>query len=422
MHQQSCKPKISYKCKECDQTFATMKLKDAHRRKYHTNSNCEFCDYEVKHAQNLKRHMRTKHKNLTPSRAKQLENLISESNDKKEKKIKCGACHKCFFDKSTLNRHSKNHQIPCKICGKTFKKKEDEINHEKEHMEDGDDASNKVTVKKRTISWANNLNDIREIPTTKLALKEEVIKEIKDMLLCFKRFMVIMLKRGQLCKLSELKQIYERNSKKAFDEVVFRAVLTLAPSALEVEFIEGDIYINILDLENSDEIIDTRLIELKFENAHYVDLIQPPEVKKKAYKSAKETIMENIMKFEEESDNGEEVIEDNEAPFFERLKKKIEMKNAIKKKRELKMKTIDWQLKRLPTLARLIHNIFISEQKSALKKDFLFEKVKHSDYTSTHLVSDFDRLVKQTGSWLIPFKEWVKRRSKYDINNVCNVF
>ena len=98
------------------------------------------------------------------------------------------------------------------------------------------------------------------------------------------------------------------------------------------------------------------------------------------------------------------------------------MKNAIKKKRELKMKTIDWQLKRLPTLARLIHNIFISEQKSALKKDFLFEKVKHSYYTSTHLVSDFDRLVKQTGSWLIPFKEWVKRRSKYDINNVCNVF
>ena len=270
--------------------------------------------------------MRTKHKNLTPSRAKQLENLISESNDKKEKKIKCGACHKCFFDKSTLNRHSKNHQIPSKICGKTFKKKEDEINHEKEHMDDGHDASNKVTVKKRTISWANNLNDIREIPTTKLALKDEVIKEIKDMWLCFKRFMVIMLKRGQLCKLSGLKQIYERNSKKAFDEVVFRAVLTLAPSALEVEFIEGDIYINILDLENSDEIIDTRLIELKFENAHYVDLIQPPEVKKKAYKSAKETIMENIMKFEEESDNGEEVIEDNEAPFFERLKKKIEMK------------------------------------------------------------------------------------------------
>jgi hypothetical protein len=81
-------------------------------------------------------------------------------------------------------------------------------------MEDGYDACNKVTMKKRTISWANDLNDIREIPTTKLALKDEVIKEIKDMLLCFKRFMVIMLKRGQLCKLSELKQIYERNSKK----------------------------------------------------------------------------------------------------------------------------------------------------------------------------------------------------------------
>ena len=84
----------------------------------------------MKNAQNLKRHMRTKHKNLTPSSAKQLQNLISESNDKKEKKFKCGVCNKCFFDKSTLNRHSKNHQIPCRICGKTFKKKDDEINHE----------------------------------------------------------------------------------------------------------------------------------------------------------------------------------------------------------------------------------------------------------------------------------------------------
>ena len=75
-------------------------------------------------------------------------------------------------------------------------------------MEDGDDASNEVTMKKTHITWANDLNNIHEIPTTKLALKVEVIKEIKDMLLCFKKFMVIMLKRGQLCKLSELKQIY----------------------------------------------------------------------------------------------------------------------------------------------------------------------------------------------------------------------
>jgi hypothetical protein len=33
-------------------------------------------------------------------------------------------------------------------------------------------------------------------------------------------------------------------------------------------------------------------------------------------------------------------FEDNESPFFERLKKKIEMKNAIKKTRELKIKLL----------------------------------------------------------------------------------
>jgi hypothetical protein len=54
------------------------------------------------------------------------------------------------------------------------------------------------------------------------------------------------------------------------------------------------------------------LSELKFENAYYIDLIQPLEVKKNTYKSAKETIMENIMKFDEESDNDEKDVEDNE--------------------------------------------------------------------------------------------------------------
>ena len=142
-------------------------------------------------------------------------------------------------------------------------------------------------------------------------LKDNVIEEIKDMFSCIKRFMMIILKRKQLCKLSELKQNYERNSKKTFDEVVFRAVLTLAPNALEEEIIEGDIYINILDLEMSDEILDSKLTELKLENAHYVDLIQPLEIKKKAYKSAKETLLENIMKLDEESGTHEEVLVDN---------------------------------------------------------------------------------------------------------------
>ena len=78
-------------------------------------------------------------------------------------------------------------------------------------MEDGYDALNKAIKKKRTISWTINLNDIHEIPITKLMLKDDVIEEIKGMFLCIKRFM---LKRNQLCKLSELIQIYERNSEK----------------------------------------------------------------------------------------------------------------------------------------------------------------------------------------------------------------
>jgi hypothetical protein len=64
------------------------------------------------------------------------------------------------------------------------------------------------------------------------------------------------------------------------------------------------------------------------------------------------------------------------------------------------MKTIDWQLKRMPTLARIVHYIFISEYKSAIKKEVLLEKIRYSDYSSANIEADFDRLVNKTDRWL----------------------
>jgi hypothetical protein len=78
-------------------------------------------------------------------------------------------------------------------------------------------------------------------------------------------------------------------------------------------------------------------------------------------------------------------------------------------------------LKRLPTLARIVHNIFISEQRSAIEKEVLLEKIRYSDYSSANIEADFDRLVNKTDRWLIIFNEWIKRNSKWDINKACKI-
>ena len=75
-----------------------------------------------------------------------------------------------------------------------------------------------------------------------------------------------------------------------------------------------------------------------------------------------------------------------------------------KKKRENKMKHIDWQLLRLERLARLVNKIFLSEKKTALKLEFLEEKLIHSD-----IKSDLERLIKNSNGWLKTWKDGSRR-------------
>ena len=51
---------------------------------------------------------------------------------------------------------------------------------------------------------------------------------------------------------------------------------------------------------------------------------------------------------------------------YEQIEKHIKIKQAKKSKREEKLKQIDWQLKRMPELARKINHIFIKENKSVI--------------------------------------------------------
>jgi hypothetical protein len=72
------------------------------------------------------------------------------------------------------------------------------------------------------------------------------------------------------------------------------------------------------------------------------------------------------------------------------------------------MKHIDWQLLRLERLARLVNKIFLSEKKTALKLEFLEEKLIHSDYSCSNIESDLERLIKNSNGWLKTWKGWIK--------------
>ena len=85
---------------------------------------------------------------------------------------------------------------------------------------------------------------------------------------------------------------------------------------------------------------------------------------------------------------------------FEELKEKIKRKNLIKKKREHNFKQIDFQLKRMNKLTNLVNKIFLSESRNSLKLEFLIEKIKQCEYSSSSIGDDLNRLITESKGWL----------------------
>jgi hypothetical protein len=52
--------------------------------------------------------------------------------------------------------------------------------------------------------------------------------------------------RGQSLNMKDFIDIYERNSKKNLDELVFRALLSIHPEAYNVEITSNDLYVTMV--------------------------------------------------------------------------------------------------------------------------------------------------------------------------------
>ena len=430
-HKKTCSPQTEYICEECTECFVTLQEHYNHKRKYHSSLHCEHCDKKIANDKNMKRHYRLKHKGLTPSKAYRIK---MRSKDNHARVNKCEECGKSFYDKSTLNRHKKKHQIQCQKCGnicrcriilKNKRKSPADVETKKKS-----NVIEHFTNTNKHVNWDNNLENVKEIPITKISFNLETSSRIKLMFEELERFMVFHGNRGQSIPMKKMIETYERNSKKNFDEQIFKALLTVNPEAYKIELNRNEVHIMMLGGAKPSKMLVRQsklreeLSKLETEKPLYIDLAEIEEPKKIKYKSAKITIMENLMNFGDDVEDTEEMgVNQNKCiSSYEELKKKIERKQCIKKKREKQMESVDWQLMRLPNMIRKINNVFLTEKKASLKTEDIITQIEFMGYSSNNIENDLERLIQNSNNWLTSAGGRIKRNSNMDINHVLNMF
>ena len=405
----SCNPTKVYSCSECEIVYERYAALADHRKKHHSKTTCDFCDHKC-HLTNLKRHIRNKHKGLRPSNSKNL--------------FHCKKCDKCFFDKITLNKHVCSHNFKCGLCTKMFDKKESMEEHSLVH---DDEATKALKKKNKTVSWNENLEEVREIAVNKVPVNYETFEKVLDIQKHTDNILLIHHNRGQNLRMRDLSDYIERQTHKTLEEITLKAMISVSPDLYIIDIYKNDLVIQMkTDLQrvtpsilaNRRSVFKSAIKEIHEFNSRYIDLISFPEIKKPEYKSPIDIIKQNIARF---SDDEEEEIEQDEnmenMDSFAKLKKKIEKKSKKKAKREKKFGQIDWQMKRLPKLARAVNAIYCSEQKSSIKFKMLATKVGNN---SRSTISDLGRLIKESNGWLIRHKDWVRKKYFANINDVCN--
>ena len=273
------------------------------------------------------------------------------------------------------------------------------------------------SITKKRVSWKENLTTSVPIEG-KVIISKDMQEEVLAMIGVFKQFLPIQMQRTRFVELDQLIHNYERISKRKFSERTFQTIVSLKKSSFQPVTLDKKLYIDISDGNIIEDIIKTKINQLLEDCVPYIDLIPLRESKK--YQSAQEILKENIEKFSDDNiESDEEAADDKNLPIMERLSKKVEKKNEIKRKRSMKMeaKKSGWQRDRLPMLARIVNKIFVSKERNLMKTEEIIERIVQSEYRSMDIKGDFKKLVKITDGWLTDINGFIKRRPE-DLNHI----
>ena len=76
--------------------------------------------------------------------------------------------------------------------------------------------------------------------------------------------------------------------------------------------------------------------------------------------------------------------------------------------REDNLKKVDWQIMRLPNLARELNEFLFQKKKLVIQHEVLLTKLNYSDT----LESDIKRLIESSNGWLSNHRGWVRKKNK----------
>merc|ERR1711895_14951 len=84
---------------------------------------------------------------------------------------------------------------------------------------------------------------------------------------------------------------------------LFTTIISIFPEAFKLQLNKNVLNINFQggakpsDVKERKVVLKSLLNKIENENARYIDLVELPEIRRERYKSAKETILDNIIKF-----------------------------------------------------------------------------------------------------------------------------
>ena len=114
----------------------------------------------------------------------------------------------------------KKHNYKCSVCGKYFFNENDLKSHLQAHQDERKHAKPNILTnlsKQKKVKWGKNLSCVRNIPFTKITIKGDTLKKIKEMFLILDNLLLIITNRNQQVSLTELVRHYELKSKTNFN-------------------------------------------------------------------------------------------------------------------------------------------------------------------------------------------------------------
>ena len=207
---------------------------------------------------------------------------------------------------------------------------------------------------------------------SKLNLRADNIIQILALQKHLEQLMLIISNRCQRITYSEIKDHLEKVTRTVVSDEILLALFSVDPESYKFYETNQTICVLIVSkhkpitpkvLEERRLVFKNNLKDLHNNDQVSISLISLPKIISQPYVSARNTIINNIIEFSVNDEKLEQKESNHEFKSkMEEIKHKIKIKAAKKKMREDNFKKVDWQMKRLPSLARALNGVFVSEK------------------------------------------------------------